>query len=59
MSNKGGYKPIPRISTRVINETRHVSFCPKCHSSMIRKYWIYFFGGTRCINKECGYEKSI
>jgi len=43
--------------SRVINETRHVSFCPICRSSMIRKYWIYFFGKQFCINKECGYEK--
>ncbi len=48
---------IPNIPlTRVINETRQVSICAKCGSSMIRKYWIYFFGKRKCINKQCGYE---
>ncbi len=44
--------------TKVINETRQISICPKCNSNMIRKYWIYFFGKQFCINKECGYEKN-
>jgi len=42
--------------SKVINETRHVNTCPKCNSSMIRKYYIYFFGKTKCINKKCNYE---
>jgi hypothetical protein len=50
---------IPTIQmprSRVINETRQVAICPKCKSSMIRKYWIYFFGKKKCINKNCSYE---
>jgi len=42
--------------SRVINETRQVAICPKCNSSMIRKYWVYLFGKKKCINKNCGYE---
>lgn len=43
---------------RIINETRQVAICPNCNSSMVHKYWIYFFGKKFCINKKCGYEKS-
>lgn len=41
---------------KVINETRQVGICPNCNSSLIRKYYIYFYGRKFCINKKCGYE---
>ena len=41
---------------KITNETRQVAICKKCNSSMIYKYWIYFFGKKKCINKKCGYE---
>jgi hypothetical protein len=51
-------EPIPPEFSldRVINETRQVAICPKCKSSMIRKYYLYIFGKKTCINKECNYE---
>lgn len=44
---------LPRLPIRVINETRQVGICPKCNSSLIRKYWIYLWGKKHCINIEC------
>jgi len=38
---------------KITNETRQVGICKKCGSSLIYKYWIYLWGKTSCINKEC------
>lgn len=48
--------PPPKMPlSRVINETRQVAICPKCRSSMVREYYLYFFGKKKCINKKCNY----
>lgn len=52
MSRYGNYNPNFPLD-RITNETMQVSVCKICGSSMVRKYWIYFFGKTKCINKKC------
>jgi ribosomal protein L37AE/L43A len=39
--------------SRVINETRQVSVCKTCGSSLVRKYLLAFWMPKYCINKEC------
>jgi hypothetical protein len=39
--------------TKVINESRQVSICRNCGSSMVRKKWWYLFGEVFCINEQC------
>lgn len=56
MINKNLYPKMP--FDKVINETRQVSICPKCKSSMIRKFYIYIYGKKKCINKQCNYEQN-
>ena len=51
--------PKPPIS-KVINDgvINASGFCPKCHSTAVRKPWI--FGKRYCINNECyHYSKPI
>lgn len=45
--------PKPPLYRMVREDTRPGNFCPKCHSSMARKYWL--FGKLKCIHPECGY----
>lgn len=49
---------IPKMRTKVTNESRQVSICEICHSSMVRKKWWYVFGKTECINEECNNTKK-
>lgn len=45
-------KPPP---SRIIREgSGH--FCPKCGSTMLRRYWL--IGQLKCIQKECRYEQK-
>lgn len=47
-----GNEPMPPIG-RVINDglINSSDFCPECHSTAVRKPWI--FGKRYCINEEC------
>jgi hypothetical protein len=44
--------PPPPLSRLVREDARPGHNCPKCGSSMSRKWWI--FGALKCIHPECG-----
>ena len=48
--------PPPPISPRIL-ETGGCGICPKCHSSLTRKYWL--FGEKKCIHTLCPTHNKI
>lgn len=45
--------PPPPLCRMIQEDVRPDHTCPKCHSSMVRKW--YIFGRRKCIHPECGY----
>lgn len=45
--------PPPPLSRAVREDVHPFHACPRCHSSMARKWWV--FGRRKCIHPECGY----
>lgn len=45
--------PPPPLSRMIREDVRPDHFCPKCHSSMARKW--YIFGRRKCVHPKCGY----
>lgn len=48
--------PKPPLCRIVREGSWPVKFCPKCHSSMVRKWWM--FSPLKCIHPECGYVRG-